>query len=385
MRLFSIFLAISFCSGYASAQQASNDVPDYKARQAPSYYLQSVLQDLPLSWALAVAPNNELWISHRHGNISRVKQTAKESDSAKYDVQMLEFAPDDLLIGGQGGLLDIIFHPDYAESPWVYVSYSAGTNSANSLKIVRFKVIDNQVTQIENVFAVANKKNTPVHYGGRLAFAQGNALLVATGDGFDYREQAQVKDNQMGKVLRMTDTGLPHPLNPFFADGNGNAAYVMSLGHRNPQGLLVTSDQTVIAHEHGPAGGDEINIIESGVNYGWPVITNGKDYSGASISPFTSYAGMQQPNLDWTPSIAPSGMTYYTDISVPGLQNTLLISSLKFQQIYAVPFVNGVFGQDTGLLTEPKARLRDIESDLAGNVWVLGDGEPAELFKLQAK
>jgi glucose/arabinose dehydrogenase len=348
-----------------------------------SFNLHKVLDNLQLSWGLAVSPDNQIWITHRNGNISRVLQVSNESGKNEYTAQPLAFVPDDLLPGGQGGLLDLIFHPNYAENAWIYLSYSAGTDNANYLKIVRFKVKNNKIIDLEQVFEVASKKDTPVHYGGRLAFTEDSALLVTTGDGFDYREQAQVKHSHLGKILRMTDTGRAHPQNPFFQEGDANAAYVMSLGHRNPQGLLVTTAQTVIAHEHGPAGGDEINIINAGVNYGWPVITNGKDYSGATISPFTSYTGMQQPNVDWTPSIAPSGMTYYTDKVFAELQNKLLVTSLKFQQIYAVPYSQGVFGRDSVLLAEPKVRLRDIETDHSGNIWVLGDGEPAALFQLK--
>lgn len=353
-----------------------------------SFHLTPVMQDLASSWALAVAPDNKVWVTHREGNISIISQIEEEAGKPAgkpvYRAQNINFTPDDLLSGGQGGLLDIIFHPNYSENGWIYLSYSAGIASENALKIVRFKVNDSGITQLESVFEVANKKDTPVHYGGRLAFAEDNALLVTTGDGFDYREQAQVKDNQLGKILRMTDSGLPHPQNPFYQEGNSGADYVFSLGHRNPQGLLVTQDQTIIAHEHGPAGGDEINIIDAGNNYGWPVITQGKDYSGATISPFTTYPGMQQPDLDWTPSIAPSGMTYYTHDLIKNLQHYLLITSLKFQQIYAVPFTQNVLGKEVVLLSAPEARLRDIEFDVSGNIWVLGDGEPATLYHLQA-
>lgn len=348
-----------------------------------SYLLKSIMRDLPLSWALAVSPDNSLWISHRKGNISRLQAT--EGVPGEYTVDAISFTPSDLLRDGQGGLLDIIFHPKYLENGWVYLSYSAGTNDANALKIVRFKVVENEVVQLQGVFEVANKKDTPVHYGGRMAFTEDMSLLVTSGDGFDYREQAQVKNSQLGKILRMSDIGAPHPYNPYANDNDEDAAYVLSLGHRNPQGLLVTDEQTIIAHEHGPAGGDEINIIDAGVNYGWPVVTNGKDYSGASISPFKTYKGMQLPNIDWTPSIAPSGMILYQASTFPKLRDHLLVTSLKYQQIYAVPFAQELFAQQFQLLGETPARLRDIEADLSGNIWVLGDGEPATLFKLQSQ
>lgn len=378
------FLVLVLLCSNGSAQQAMDASTNEAELPSTSYDLVPILHDLPLSWALAVSPQNDIWLTHRNGNISKVMRMTDEAEQTSYQLVTYTFSPADLLMGGQGGLLDIIFHPDYAQNGWIYVSYSSGSESENALKVVRLRTDDERIRQVEDIFTVFNKKDTPVHYGGRLAFTADNALLLTSGDGFDYREQAQVKDNQLGKVLRMTDTGLPHPQNPFYQAGGEAQAFVLSLGHRNPQGLLVTSEQIIISHEHGPAGGDEINIIKAGANYGWPVITNGKDYSGATISPFTRYPGMLQPNVDWTPSIAPSGITYYTDKTIPALQNHLLVTSLKFQQIYALSFVSGTFGESVTLLSQPRERLRDITVDQAGAIWVLSDGEQATLFQLTA-
>ncbi|MFC4701619.1 PQQ-dependent sugar dehydrogenase [Glaciecola siphonariae] len=383
-----------------------------------------MLEGLPQSWAVAHAPDSKLWISHREGDISIVDvsekaieniNTASPADALLLKATRLSFTPNDLLTGGQGGLLDIAFHPDYSTNGWVYLSYSAGTDNANALKIVRFK-LSNETTepasheqtpadhlpvgqvpekkvsvgQVETVFEVANKKDTPVHYGARMAFTSNNELLVTTGDGFDYREQAQVINNQLGKVLRMSDQGHALSSNPFYEQG-GSAAYVYSLGHRNPQGLLVSkgsepNSDIIVSHEHGPAGGDEINIIESGANYGWPVITQGKDYIGATISPFTEYPNMRQPALNWTPSIAPSGMIFYRGNKLAELSEYLLLTSLKFKQIYAVNFngqtLNNAKG-DLVLLAQANSRLRDIETDAQGNIWVLSDGEAASLMMLK--
>ena len=358
-----------------------------------------MLKDLPLSWAVAVAPDNSIFITHRAGNISRVVPI-KSNDEVTYQSSVIKFKPDDLLVGGQGGLLDIIFHPEFSVNGWIYVSYSARKEKGNIVKVVRFTLDKTVVSQLETIFELATIKSTPVHYGGRLAFSADNALLLSSGDGFDYREQAQVIDSHLGKILRMDDQGNAHPSNPYYSQG-GNAAYVLSRGHRNPQGLVVINTQTdgqmVVAHEHGPAGGDEVNIIKSGINYGWPVVTNGKDYSGASISPFKAYPNMQLPDLDWTPSIAPSGMTYYFYGDThslyddthslnknTSLQGKLLITSLKFKQIYAIDVIGSMLGHESILLREPVVRLRDIETDNVGTVWVLSDGEPASLYQLKS-
>ena len=390
LRLSALTVAMIWTCG-ASSQGTESASNQFKGSNG-AYALVPVLSDLPSSWALAHSPNGDIWISHREGGLSIFNQGEDVEHPSTQALNTIDFVPEDLLTGGQGGLLDIAFHPNYADNAWVYLSYSAGSSDKNALKIVRFNIENQQVTNIQPIFEVQNKKDTPVHYGGRMAFLKDNALLVTTGDGFDYREQAQVVDNQLGKILRMTDAGEAHPSNPYFDKGEGPAQYVYSLGHRNPQGLLVTNEQSIVAHEHGPAGGDEINLIQAGENYGWPVITNGKDYIGSTISPFTEYPGMQQPDLDWTPSIAPSGMIYYIESDETNGKNTLkdlhqhlLVTSLKFQQIYAVEFYGETIGAQRTLLAEPQTRLRDIESDQQGNVWVLGDGEPATLYKLTAQ
>ncbi|MBT1451046.1 PQQ-dependent sugar dehydrogenase [Glaciecola sp. XM2] len=342
-----------------------------------SLVLSPVLEGLPPSWAVAASPDNDMYITHREGGLSIINSALERRSVA--------FLPDDLLSGGQGGLLDIAFHPEFITNGWIYLSYSAGTANSNALKVVRFKLVGEQVQELEDIFVAHDKKDTPVHYGGRLAFDADNALYISTGDGFDYREKAQLNQSHLGKIIRVTDIGDAHPRNPFFTGQTNSASFIYSLGHRNPQGLLVTKNNRLISHEHGPAGGDEINIIASGKNYGWPVITNGMDYIGATISPFTEYEGMEQPALDWTPSIAPSGMIHYTHDKFASLSEHLLVTSLKFQQIYAVAYADGVIGEQKIVLNESGIRLRDIETDADGDIWILGDGEQASLFKVLRK
>ncbi|WP_395341286.1 PQQ-dependent sugar dehydrogenase [Ningiella sp. W23] len=377
---------------------------EFARAQSNKYELEPVIEGLAKSWGLAVSADNTLFVSHREGDIGLYRISDKGTLTL---IQILAFKPDDLLTGGQGGLLDIELHPDYARSGWVYLSYSAGTDAANALKIVRFKVESSeasnkpfQVSELQTVFEAFDKKDTPVHYGARMVFDAQGALLVTTGDGFDYREQAQIKSSHLGKVLRMSDTGAPHPGNPFFTGTNAPQDYIFTLGHRNPQGLISTTDGLLVAHEHGPAGGDEINVLRVGENYGWPVITQGKDYIGATISPFTEYQGMRQPAVNWTPSIAPSGMVLYEGKQFEELQNCLLVTSLKYQQIYVVRLGDVTQADAKGeiaeksvgastLLATPMARLRDIVLDPSGQVWVLGDGtgddKSTRIFRLSAE
>lgn len=333
-----------------------------------------VADKLPKAWSINYSPNNEIFITQRSGGIIVFDHTWNKTN---YTTTI-----DDLFPAGQGGFLDIAFHPDFSSNAWIYLSYSAGDSDANRLKVVRFKMPNEgtEINEFEDVISIKTDKNTPVHYGGRLAFLPDTSLLISTGDGFDFREQAQVQSSHLGKILRVSDTGDAWPTNPFYkgADPTDNANYVHSLGHRNPQALLVSKRSTVISHEHGPAGGDEINIIKAGNNYGWPVITNGKDYSGALITPFTEYQGMQQATFDWTPSIAPSGMILYESTKFPSLSHHLVVSSLKFKQLRALLLNGNTVSGERVLLPNFDYRLRDIEQDDDGNILLLTDGDGSD-------
>jgi glucose/arabinose dehydrogenase len=346
-----------------------------------NFDVELMVDGLPKSWSLTHSPDNKIFVTDRSGGIIIFDQ---QWNKTSYTTPI-----NDLFAEGQGGFLDLTFHPDFLSNGWIYLSYSAGNSDANRLKVVRFQLPEsgNKVSTIEDVFTVKTDKDTPVHYGGRLAFLSDQSLLISTGDGFDYREQAQVKTSHLGKILRVSDLGKAVEDNPFYNKEapESNANYVFSLGHRNPQALLVSNSGMIISHEHGPAGGDEINIIEAGNNYGWPVITNGIDYSGAVITPFTEYKGMQQPNFDWTPSIAPSGMILYESSKLASLSQHLIVTSLKFKQLRAIMLDGTGMSNERILLANFQERLRDIEQDNDGNVLLLTDGEGAKIYKLVAK
>lgn len=194
-------------------------------------------------------------------------------------------------------------------------TYAQGELAANRLVIAKAVFDGDKFSSPTIVYKVATDKNTPQHYAGRALFLPDGSLLFSSGDGFDFREQAQVLTSQLGKLLRINADGSIPEDNPFENEQNKAAQAVYSLGHRNTQGLVYDYDsKMIVSHEHGPAGGDELNYISAGKNYGWPVITYGKDYSQARISPFTDYQGMEKPVIDWTPSIAPSGMAYYGSV-----------------------------------------------------------------------
>lgn len=293
---------------------------------------------------------------------------------------------DNLYTKGQGGVLDILIPSQFPDDSTVLLSYSKGSDSANRLAVVKGQLsLTSGITNLQPVLEVAQTKDTPVHYGGKLLQLEGSALgathgfLVTTGDGFDYREQAQVISSQLGKVLGFTIDGEPLVNHPF-----PESPFIFTVGHRNPQGLVQGNNGQIFLHEHGPDGGDEVNLLQQGANYGWPVVTLGKDYSGARISPFKTYPGMTDPIVNWTPSIAPSSMLYYTDSQYPMLTNSLLVTSLKAKALYVVKAVSNAY-TSSRVFDELGERLRDIAIDYNGNILLLTDGENARVIKLSPK
>ncbi|WP_370244340.1 PQQ-dependent sugar dehydrogenase [Alteromonas abrolhosensis] len=293
---------------------------------------------------------------------------------------------DNLYTKGQGGVLDILIPSQFPDDSNVLLSYSKGSDSASRLAVVKGQLsLTSGITNLQPVLEVAQTKDTPVHYGGKLLQLEGSALgathgfLVTTGDGFDYREQAQVISSQLGKVLGFTIDGEPLVNHPFPEN-----PFIFTVGHRNPQGLVQGNNGQIFLHEHGPDGGDEVNLLQQGANYGWPVVTLGKDYSGARISPFKTYPGMTDPIVNWTPSIAPSSMLYYTDSQYPMLTNSLLVTSLKAKALYVVKAVSNAY-ISSRVFDELGERLRDIAVDHNGNILLLTDSENARVIKLSPK
>ncbi len=319
-------------------------------------------------WTVVTLPDGAYLITERSGAIV----TVREGKTVRQ-----KLAIPNLYVAGQGGLLDLALTQDFRLSGKVLLTYVTGSADNNTL-VVAGAVLqeEGRLTRPQPLFEIKPTRDTPVHYGGRLTVLNDGTWLVTSGDGFDYREQAQVLTSQMGKILRFREDGNAPADNPF-----ENAPYVYSLGHRNPQAILTDQRGRIISHEHGPDGGDEINLIRAGNNYGWPVVTRGLDYSGAKISPYTQYSGMTDPVVNWTPSIAPSGMALYTAELFPALSNNLLVSTLKAQRLLAVD-LSATPPVQRYIFPEITTRLRDVSVTQDGAILVLTDGESAELLKV---
>jgi glucose/arabinose dehydrogenase len=342
----------------------------------PSYKIQEVASGLNFPWSLAFLPDGGLLVTERTGQLIKIT----DSDVSK----LVTGLPTDIYVEGQGGLLEVVLHPDFSINRWLYFSYAVGDDDKNALQVVRAKLIDNKLTEKKVVFTVTPFKSTPVHFAGRMAFLPDKTLLITSGDGFDYREDAQRLNSLLGKTIRINDDGSAPTNNPFVTENPDSPNnYVFSYGHRNHQGILYDAQRNVIfSNEHGPDGGDELNIIQAGVNYGWPVITRGLDYIGSRISPFTEYANMQQPRLDWTPSIAPSGMAVHQGNLFSELNGDLLVSVLKFKEVRWLQ-MNGVkvVGQ-TSLFKELEQRIRDVRVHPDGSIYILTDSENGKVLRI---
>jgi glucose/arabinose dehydrogenase len=325
---------------------------------ADDFRKEAWVEGLDLPWSLAFLPDGSALVTELGGTLRRIDGAGTVSDPIS-NVPAVYFA-------GQGGLFDVVLHPDFARNRLVYLSYAEGSPNDNGTAIARGHLVENELEDVEVIFRNFSRKDTAVHYGGRMVFLADGTLLLTTGDGFDYREAAQDVDSGLGKVLRMNDDGSPVADNPF-----PGSPYVFSYGHRNPQGLAVSAQGDIWLHEHGPRGGDELNRIEPGVNYGWPAITFGVDYSGAVISPHTEWEGMARPEKYWVPSIAPSGLSVYEGELFPAWQGDLLLGALVDKEVRRVELADGAVAGEEALFEALETRVRDIRVGPDGALYIL--------------
>ncbi|MEQ9005281.1 MAG: PQQ-dependent sugar dehydrogenase, partial [Pseudomonadales bacterium] len=297
---------------------------------------------------------------------------------------------------GQGGLLDVILHPAFADNGLVYLSYAHGGPDANATRVARARLTDSGLVDLEAVLTVAPTKDTPQHYGGSMAWLRDGTLLITTGDGFDYREQAQNVDGMLGKTLRIGDDGSIPADNPFAAEASGSAAEasgsaaeaggaapVWTWGHRNPQGLAVDPvTGRAYQHEHGPRGGDELNLLKPGRNYGWPVVTHGLDYTGAYVSPFQELPDMEGALTHWVPSIAPSGLAIYRAEAFPEWQGNLFVGALVNREVRRLVLENGQVAAEHAMFGELGERIRNVKVGPDGHLYLVTDSEQGRIVRV---
>lgn len=360
-----LFLGV-LSSGAATADVQKSQVADFEAVV--------VANGLDHPWGLAFLPDGQMLVTERDGNLRRI--TRDGSVSAPISGVPEVFAR------GQGGLLDVVLHPDYASNGWLYLSYAkSGVNGARTA-VARARLDGEALRDVTTIFVADNASSGGVHFGSRLAFDPDGKLYVSVGER-GQADEAQDLSNHNGTVLRLSDDGSIPEDNPFIGRAGVHPS-TYSYGHRNPQGMAVHPVRgEVWVHEHGPQGGDEINLVKSGANYGWPRVTFGRSYSGFSIGEGTGAPGLEPPLHHWTPSIAPSGMAFYTGAAFPGWNGNLFVGSLKFQYLARVVLDGTRVVSEERLIEDQFGRIRDVRQGPDGMLYVLTDEGEGRLVRIQ--
>ena len=348
---------------------------------AQAVRVQPVAQALDHPWAVAFLPQGRFLVTERAGRLRRVD--AQGNVSAP-----LQGLPA-IASGGQGGLLDIVTDSDFARNRTLYFCFSEPDTEprspANSTALARARLSDDE-TRLEDVqvlFSQKPKVASNLHFGCRIVEGRDGTLFLALGDRYHHRDAAQKLDNHIGKVVRVHKDGSVPPDNPFVGRA-GALPEIWSYGHRNAQGATLAPDGRYWMHEHGPQGGDEINIPQAGRNYGWPVITFGENYGGGKIGEGTARAGMEPPLHYWVPSIAPSGMAFLTsDRYGPAWKGNLFVGSLKFGFLGRIELNGDAVRAEHRLLAEGRERIRDVRQGPDGLLYVLTDAANGRLLRLQ--
>ena len=340
------------------------------------YKFETILDDLDDAWSLVFLSEDKILYTEMPGKLKIVSLSDKSITNIN-NVPSVQY-------GGQGGLSGVVLDPEFKSNNMIYFSYSAkDTNGKSTLFLSSAELKEDSLINNKVIFEAKAPRRTPVHLAAKIAFLDDGTILLTSGDGFDHREKAQILDNHFGKIIRINTDGSV-PLDNPFIDTKNALPEIYSYGHRNMQGLVVTSSGDVYEHEHGPRGGDEMNLVKPALNYGWPAITYGIDYSGAVISPFTKKEGMEQPLLHWTPSIAPSDMIYYEGNIYPELKDSFLVTALVSKDVKKVTFTEKDNVQES-LFSELNSRLRNIESSPSGIIYLLTDGPKGRLIKVLPK
>ena len=378
---FAAAVAVLGLAGTATALDAPEPRLSGDVAEASGWRAEVVVGGLSHPWSIAWLPDGSALVTERAGRLRIIRD-------GRLDPTPVPGLPP-LFVAGQGGLLDLALHPDFASNRLVYFTLSTGTADANRTALARARFDGRSLQDTAVIFQVADPKSGAQHFGSRLLWLPDKSLLMSVGDGGNpptrfagenIRNQAQNPGTHFGKVLRLRDDGTPHPDNPL-ASQPGARPEIWSLGHRNIQGM--TRDPVsgrVWANEHGSRGGDELNVIEGGRNYGWPVVTYSSEYWGPRISDEASRPGIAEPVLVWTPSKAPSGLTFYHGDRFPDWKGNLFSGALKFQQVRRIRL------DGTRVVGEEKMtigrRVRDVRQGPDGHLYLLTDEDDGALLRI---
>ena len=326
-------------------------------------------------WGMAFLPDGRVLVTERPGRLRLIT-------NGRLEPQPVGGLPP-IAVHGQGGLLDVALHPRYAETGWVYLSYAGTGERGVGTEVLRGRLNGNQLTDVAVLFRLQPKSGAGQHFGSRLVFDRAGYLYVTLGDRGE-RDRAQGLDDHRGKIVRLHDDGRVPEDNPF-RGRTGARPEIFSYGNRNVQGAALHPGTGVLwAHEHGPQGGDEVNVIRAGQNYGWPVITFGREYgTGIRIGQGTSRADVAPPVHVWIPSIAPSGMAFYTGDRFPRWRGNLFVGALVDRSLVRLELDGERVVREERLMRGAIGRVRDVRSGPDGYLYLLSDESKGVLARLE--
>ncbi len=321
--------------------------------------VETIAEGLSNPWSIAFLPDGDMLVAERSGRVRLIRDGVMAPDPVPGAPAVLAF--------NQGGLFDILPHPDFMENRVIFIAYAHGTRQENALRVARAVYDGDEIRDLQPIYDARPVKDTGHHFGGRIVWGPDDKLYVTIGEGSRYKEKAQDMTSSFGAVIRINEDGSIPDDNPDFGDGALPELYTK--GHRNAQGLAYDAERGVLwSNEHGPRGGDEINIIEAGANYGWPAASFGIDYNGARITPFTEYEGATQPVHYWTPSMAPSGLAVVRGDAFTDWDGDLLVGGLASTALHRM-IMDGdaIVGEERYLVGE---RIRDVRVGPDGAIYV---------------
>lgn len=388
MKIFKAIFPLLFILSACAQKGASAPRSDTAPASQTAIKVETIAEGLEFPWGMAFLPNGDVLVTEKIGRLRLIHD-------GKLIAEPINGVPS-VLFDGQAGLFDVALHPDFASNNYIYLSFAKGTENDNATNLVRAKLVGNHLEEITQIFEASPHKKGTGHFGGRILFINNNRLLLSLGEGFHFRNEAQNPQSDLGKIVLLQDDGSPLGNVPNWRPE------IYSMGHRNVQGLARDAKNGItFGNEHGPRGGDEINIIMHGSNYGWPVVTYGIDYSGLPISDKVAQNGMEPPLVYWVPSIAPSSMTFYDKDLFPNFKGDLLVTALAGMQIRHIdleikevspenrthgryPYDVTVQKEET-LLSDMQTRFRNIVTAPDGSLWILTDEPEGRVLRLSPK
>ena len=336
-----------------------------------TFRLDTVAAGLDVPWGMAFLPDGSLLVTERGGKLYKIRH--------RQNIE-IKGVPE-VLAEGQGGLLDVALHPNFEQNQYVYLSYSKPKGRQATTAVMRARLEGSTLTGQRVIFEAQPYASTRHHYGSRLVFGKNNQLFISVGERGNEDENPQNRDNDLGKIHRINDDGSIPADNPF-KDKSGKVTSLYTYGNRNPQGLALHPETgEVWETEHGPKGGDEINIIKPGKNYGWPLTTYGIDYSGAKITDKVIAPGIEPPIHHWTPSIGPSGMAFVTGERYKPWKGAVLSGALPLEYLN-LSYLNGSKVTKEEKLLESIGRVRDVRMAPDGYIYIAVEDNQGSIFRL---